>query len=124
VGAHKERRLGQPDVSEGDVARSDAVQPDVSAPAIATGTPARNDADPFKDVEMVGEEVGRSAREPLQLEGRSVRRDELVDDGEASGVTEGGVPSRPSREGDVLVHRPIVSVQQSVSQLILSDFRP
>jgi hypothetical protein len=43
---------------------------------------------------VVGEQVGADAGQALQLDGRAVGPDELVDDGEPGGVAEGGMPSR------------------------------
>jgi hypothetical protein len=77
------------------------VEVDVAAAAVSAGPAAGDQADLLQHVEMVGEEVGRGAGEPLQLHGSAVGGGELVDDGQPGGITEGGVTLR---SGDDIVH--------------------
>ena len=70
---------------------------DVAAATVAARAGALDQADPLQHVEVVGQEVGLDPEAAAQLDRRPVGHGQLVDDGEADRVTEGGMAGRPFR---------------------------
>ena len=91
MGAHEQCPLGRTSTAWEQTVEGVAVQVGVATAAIAAGAAACDQPDLLEHVEMVGEEVGRDARERLELARGAVGPGQLLDDGEAGGIAERGV---------------------------------
>ena len=100
--------------SDREIPQETALEPDVAAATVAGRHLARDEADPLEDVEMVGQQVAGQPELRRQRRRGPVGDGELLDDGEAHGLPQGGVHSR--LPFDPPVHRGDDKSQPTLSQ--------
>jgi hypothetical protein len=77
--------------ADAEVGEGLEAEPYVAASPVAGRFVAFDEAGPFQHTEVVSEQVGGEAVTLAQFGGGAVGEGEVVDDGEAGGVAEGGV---------------------------------